>query len=265
MLIAAGLLCIQGCSDDDDKNQTNPTIPGNSASIPAQKIDIGGYGLNVYCAGNGSPTVVLESGGGDDMTVWYDVFFQIASMTTVCAYDRAGLGESDMGPMPRSSRQIAHELHALLGELSGMGVASPYILVGHSLGGAHIRVFADQYPAETAGFVFVDPTVVTGTVDQITPPPGAPVGVAAEFAAFPESMAQANAAKLPDVPLVLISAMLGKTPEEREMWYAAHQQLLEQVSDSTHLISENSEHYVHTDEPELVVNAIQQVYQKTAR
>jgi pimeloyl-ACP methyl ester carboxylesterase len=74
-------------------------------------------------------------------------------MTRVCAFDRAGMGWSDAGPQPRTSRRIADELHTLLHEAN---IPQPYLLVGHSFGGMNMRVYAATYPQEVAGLVLVD-------------------------------------------------------------------------------------------------------------
>ena len=122
---------------------------------PGRLVDIGGYKLKLNCTGSGSPTVVLESGLGDVSIGWRRVQPEIAQSLRVCSYDRAGYGGSDPGPMPRTSLQIATELHALLHRA---GEPAPYLLVGHSFGGYNIRVFTGQYPDEVAGLVLVDST-----------------------------------------------------------------------------------------------------------
>lgn len=116
-------------------------------------VDVGGYRLHVFCAGEGSPAVILESGLGVPGLGWTLVEQDAAKFTRVCYYDRAGYGFSDPGPEPRTSLQIARELHALLERTP---VPAPYVLVGHSLGGFNVRVFAGQYPRDVAGVVLVD-------------------------------------------------------------------------------------------------------------
>ncbi|MGC2449542.1 MAG: alpha/beta hydrolase [Candidatus Sulfotelmatobacter sp.] len=122
---------------------------------PGRLVDTGGHLLKINCTGSGSPTVVLESGWGDVLVEWLAVQTQISTFTRVCSYDRAGYGESDPGPQPRTSLQIARELHALL---QSSGEHPPFILVGHSFGGYNVRVFHGRYPNEVVGLVLVDAT-----------------------------------------------------------------------------------------------------------
>jgi len=120
---------------------------------PGELVDVGGYRLHVHCIGTGSPTVILEAGLGDNWLTWSLVQEEIGSFTRVCAYDRAGLGWSDSGRGPLQSSQVAESLHTLL---DNAGIQGPYVLVGHSVGGIHVRSFAHQYPDDVAGMVLVD-------------------------------------------------------------------------------------------------------------
>jgi pimeloyl-ACP methyl ester carboxylesterase len=120
---------------------------------PGRLVDIGGYRLHLYCLGEGSPTVLLEAGGGNPWLSWYKVQPQVASFTRVCSYDRAGLGWSDPSPKPRTAKVISQELHTLL---RNAGIDGPFVLVGHSLGGMDVRMFANLYPSEVAAMVLVD-------------------------------------------------------------------------------------------------------------
>jgi pimeloyl-ACP methyl ester carboxylesterase len=120
---------------------------------PGQLVDVGGYRLHINCTGTGSPTVVVDAGLGDWSTMWGYVQTDVAKTTRICTYDRAGLGWSEPGPLPRDARQFAKELHTLL---QNADIAGPYVLVGHSMGGLTIRVFAHEYPSEVAGIVLVD-------------------------------------------------------------------------------------------------------------
>ena len=120
---------------------------------PGRRYDVGGYKMHIDCIGEGSPTVVLESGLGDSYISWRKVQPEITKFTRVCSYDRAGLGFSDSSPQPRTSKVIAQELRALL---NAAGVAPPYVLVGHSMGGYDVRLYASLYRGEVAGMVLVD-------------------------------------------------------------------------------------------------------------
>jgi pimeloyl-ACP methyl ester carboxylesterase len=120
---------------------------------PGKMIDVGGFRMHLYCVGQGSPVVILDSGLSDTWLHWYKVQPQVAQFTRVCSYDRAGLGWSDPSPRPRTSRVIAEELHTLLKKA---GVLPPFVLVGHSMGGLNVRMYASLYPADVAGMVLVD-------------------------------------------------------------------------------------------------------------
>jgi len=121
--------------------------------MPGLLVDIGGYKLHIDCTGQGSPAVILDSGLGDGYTVWQKIQPQISIITRVCSYDRAGYGYSDFSPRSRTSKVFAEELHALLNRAN---VAPPYILVGHSMGGLDVRLYAKLYPTDMAGIVLVD-------------------------------------------------------------------------------------------------------------
>jgi pimeloyl-ACP methyl ester carboxylesterase len=120
---------------------------------PGQLVDVGGYRLHLHCVGQGSPTVVLDAGLGAFSLDWGAVQPEIARSTRVCAYDRAGLGWSEPGPLPRSPQQFATELYALL---ANAGVEGPYVLVAHSISGKTARLFASQHPDEVSGIVLID-------------------------------------------------------------------------------------------------------------
>ncbi|HEU4907590.1 MAG TPA: alpha/beta hydrolase, partial [Propionibacteriaceae bacterium] len=118
-----------------------------------QLVDVGGSRLHIYCVGEGSPTVVLDAGLGGFSLDWSLVQPELVGSTQVCAYDRAGYGWSDPSPQPRTPSQIADELQTLL---VNAGIQGPYVLVGHSAGGKHVRLFADRHPQDVVGMVLVD-------------------------------------------------------------------------------------------------------------
>jgi pimeloyl-ACP methyl ester carboxylesterase len=147
---------------------TYETVAGSSDHLayrPAGRlIDMGGYSMHIDCRGEGSPTVVMDAGLGGSSLDWSLVQPEVASTTRVCSYDRAGMGWSEVGPLPRTPGSIAEELHQLLYRA---GVSGPFILVGHSLAGKTIRMFAAAHPADVAGMVLVDAR--SEYVDALTP------------------------------------------------------------------------------------------------
>jgi pimeloyl-ACP methyl ester carboxylesterase len=120
---------------------------------PGRLIDVGGHRLHLACAGTGSTTVVIDAGLGDWSTAWSLVQPEVARSTRTCTYDRAGSVWSDPGPQPRVASVFAHDLHTLLARAD---VPGPYVLVGHSMGGLTMQLFARDYPSEVAGLVLID-------------------------------------------------------------------------------------------------------------
>lgn len=120
---------------------------------PGQMVDVGGYRLHISCMGTGSPPVIIDAGLGAWSLEWSWVQPEVAKSTQVCTYDRAGMGYSEAGPLPRNAKQFAIELHTLLEQAS---IAGPYVMVGHSLGGLPVRVFVHDYPEEVVGVVLID-------------------------------------------------------------------------------------------------------------
>jgi pimeloyl-ACP methyl ester carboxylesterase len=120
---------------------------------PGHLVDIGGYRLHLWCTGDGAPAVILDTGLGGTSAGWGFVQPDVARFTRVCSYDRAGMGYSDPGPSPRTARRIATELGELLAR---SGIAGPVVLVGASIAGFDVRVFASDHPERAAGLVLVD-------------------------------------------------------------------------------------------------------------
>lgn len=137
----------------------SPAQPPTPTPKPSGMVDIGGYELYYECSGKDSsadgthPTVILESGGGVDSSAWAAVVADLEDTTRVCTYDRANLGRSDKVPGPRTFHDMTRDLQVLLEKAH---IGEPYILVGHSMGGSLVRIFAHQHPGEVAGIVLVD-------------------------------------------------------------------------------------------------------------
>ena len=134
--------------------QSEPFV-ASSYTRPQHLVSVGRRRMNIYCSGNGSPTVVLDAGLGDGTLVWRYVQGPIARYTRVCSYDRAGMGFSDPTTSSRDAGAVVSDLHALL---RGAGITPPYVMVGHSIAGLYSRLYADRYPREVVGLVLVDPS-----------------------------------------------------------------------------------------------------------
>jgi pimeloyl-ACP methyl ester carboxylesterase len=127
---------------------------------PGEMIDVGGYRLHVHVMGEGhdGPTVLLENGGTGIVPQWGWVQPDVATFARVVAYDRPGTGWSEAPLEPLDAEGAVRALHRVLEQV---GVEGPYVLVGHSMGGLMLRVFAQTYPDEVAGMVLVDPRDLT--------------------------------------------------------------------------------------------------------
>lgn len=176
-LVMAGLLAAAG---------TLAVTPASASPADGDfsgLVDIGGRSLYLECRGEGSPTVVLESGAGGRADVWSRDLTRpagertmvqqgVSEFTRVCSYDRPGTigtvnpdldpegpeffpSRSDPVPQPRTSQDVMADVHALL---TAAQVPGPYVLVGHSAGGLSQRLFAGTYPDDVVGMVLIDST-----------------------------------------------------------------------------------------------------------
>jgi pimeloyl-ACP methyl ester carboxylesterase len=121
---------------------------------PGRLVSVGTHRLHINCQGSGSPAVALDAALGASSLSWTLVQPGIARLTQTCAYDRAGLGWSDAGPVPRTAGRAADELRLLLDRA---GVTPPYVLVGHSFGAFVQQIFAARFRHETAALLLLDP------------------------------------------------------------------------------------------------------------
>lgn len=134
---------------------------------PGRLINLGTHSLHLQCDGEGAPSVIFDAALGASSLSWSLVQPAVARVTRACAYDRAGFGWSEGGPLPRTAGRIADELHELL---TRAGVRPPYLLVGHSFGGLVMRIFASRHADDVGGLVLIEPAVpeewMTPTADQ---------------------------------------------------------------------------------------------------
>ena len=261
-LVALVLLCL--------------VLPACAHHPAARKVDIGGFRLLVRCAGQGHPTVLMDSGLGDTLESWSEVFPQVQVFTTVCVYDRAGLGGSDPGPTPRTSQRIVDELHALI---TNAHIDGPFILVGHSFGGLNIRLFAREHPAEAVGMVLVEATHEDYPAKEKTARPIAETrklensfGLAtpaaqSEFKSLSQSAEEVRTSPpLPDIPLIVITAgRRGEAEPLRQIWMDLQRDLVTKAPNARQVLAEHSGHYVQFDEPEVIVSAIHELVESGRR
>ena len=243
-------------------------------------IKTGNIQLFVKLAGEGLPAVVFEAGMGEDHATWRDVQPEIARLARTLSYDRAGLGQSEAGSPPRTVTQLARELHALL---LAINMPGPYILVGHSLGGNIITLFAHLFPGETAGLVFVDAGFDEQRLKRVVRMeewvareraiekyvPAFSPGQQMEKDSLDESCVQAGQARpLPDVPAVVLSGTLINpdfplSAVEREVKLQTHRELAAALPQSQHLLVPEARHYLQNETPPVVIEAIKKILLKT--
>jgi pimeloyl-ACP methyl ester carboxylesterase len=117
-------------------------------------VEVGSHKVFLNCTGSAhGPTVILEAGSGDSSEVWDAVQKQVEQFAGVCSYDRLGLGKSEKLAAPHSADEIVDDLHQLL---QAARVPTPYVMVGHSIGGIFVRKFAALYPTDVTGMVLLD-------------------------------------------------------------------------------------------------------------
>ena len=247
---------------------------GSSESVlKLQKVDVGGHGLQFLVGGQGSPAVIFEGGFGTGIASWSTVQRDVAAFAQTVSYDRAGIGQSDPGPKPRSAKQIAAELHTALEKA---GVKPPYVMVGHSFGGIYVRVFADMYPKEVVGLVLIDPSqesfndwLVKNQPDRVKAGQSniakASEGVQAEFASVDTSYAQARVAKVPEgIPVTILTATEDDSmpAEARKLWIEKHKEWAATVPASKHIVVDKASHFIQAQQPALVVDSIKQVLKR---
>ncbi len=273
------------------------------AKVTDQKVDVGGLELGYRCLGDGRPVVVIAPGGGDPGRSWLELLPRIAELTRVCVYSRAGLGASDpLPPDPRTVRNVVDELQALL---VNAGIQGPYVLVGHSLGGLHVRSYAARFPDEVVGMVLVDTTHEKhfALMDALTPPavkdfqdkrkkmkPHPPLEGISDFDAY--LGADADLPRLGEIPLIVmgstrepdLSKWRARMPKEIKELYELSREEIDNYRAGANALGEHlvrvqallsaqgryvevqdAGHFIHNDRPDLVLEAILEVVEMARR
>ena len=246
------------------------TRNGKPTGLFARKVNVGGHRLFIQCRGKGSPTVVLESGGGWNSAAWSSIEPGLARTTRVCSYDRAGLGNSDARVSPElvSAATVVEELHTLL---QGAGISPPYVLGGWSLGSFWIRLYTKRYPGDVVGLVSVDGTPIGLPGEPFlaalpppppteTPPPPPPPGLPDAYD-YPAAAAELAAA--PDLgarPLVvLIAGARGGPPELEAAALEATKQIALLSTSSIVVRADGAGHAIQLEAPDLTAEAFRVV------
>ena len=236
-------------------------------------IDVGGRGLSVKLEGDGTPTIVFESGGGDDASVWSDITPEVRRRSHVrtVLYDRAGLGRSDPVPLPYS---IDDEAISLKTVLDRVGVRGDTVLVAHSYGGFIATLIAASDP-RVVGLVLVDANLpgsfddaaVAHLLTTYRPQYDALQQARPELArvmiplmeAYPATVKRMRSVSLPaTLPVIDIVAehSWGSTPEENESLRRAHAAFVAESTAREAVLAKNSGHNVMRDRPDVVLDAI---------
>ena len=241
-------------------------------------VDLGGYKLFTSESGAGVPIVVFESGMGEGVSTWQKVQPDVSKFARTFTYDRAGLDKSDPSPHARTVEQMVSELHSLLRSAK---VPSPYIFVGHSLGGAIVQLYAYKYPSEVAGLVLVDPEdgrLLTKLQSRM------PIDqwkererLLSKFMSNATSTQKAElegtktsgealtgALPLPNVPVTLLTGTkkdpdFPGNPLEQDIKLELQNELLIQIPHSRHVLVPESRHYIQEDAPRVVMEAIHEM------
>jgi len=239
--------------------------------LPHARFSVTTFGIrSLVVAGVGSPTVVFESGIGQGKRNWAAVFNKVAEVTCAVAYDRAGYGQSEASDQPRDGLQIVLELRDML---HTEGIAPPYVLVGHSLGGTVVKLFAKTYPHEVAGVVLVDARHEeftqrcrqVGVHRLLYEPPETflsmlPPVPRAEVLAAPLTLKQARrAGTFPDVPLIVLtqSNVTSRWPKSLgTVWEASQRKMAKMSALGRIKVVREAGHNVHMDRPDVVIRAV---------
>ena len=269
---------LAGCGGDDAKPEAASKAPAKPVS---GSFDVQGHQMFIECKGEGSPTVVLDSGLGVDSTsTWAAVRPQIARTTRVCIYDRAGMASSEPGPKPRTIATMGDELHELLAKA---GVKPPYVLTGASLGGMNAQLYAACHPDEVAGVVLVDslhpdldrkiePLLgKRGAADRRAALARNAEGVTYEDLLAGDEELRKAGGDFPPVPLIALKHGISfdpggqPVPSIERLWGRLQEANARLSPQGKVVVAPESHHRIAEDQPELVVKAIREVVEATRR
>lgn len=275
------------------------TAPSPSTSVSNERVadvDVGGRTMHLVCVGptdTGEPTILLEAGGGGDYLSWGEILPVMQSTHRLCAYDRAGLGQSE--PPAEASRTAADQVADLRALLDAAGVSGPFVIGAHSYGANVAILFTQAYPDDVVGLLFVDPQsprVDERFRDALPEPAADEPASLAEFrdvletfnddpSLNPEhlhlwpSFAEAAAALdapgplFGDRPVVVLSAettpgpQLGLPPNLAktidDLWAAGQQELADESTAGSLETVSGAGHEIQVDQPPAVIHALERI------
>jgi pimeloyl-ACP methyl ester carboxylesterase len=281
--IAALVLVCAGCGGHAVAVREAAHSAPKTRSVPGEpglEYLVRGRFLYLLCEGEGSPTVVFESGLGDGHRAWQWVAPELANSTTVCTYDRAGLDFSQLAPKRATARAKVRDLHALL---RAAGLRPPYVLVGHSYGGMLVHVYVSDYPRDVAAVVLLDSSHPDQQARMLAALPPARAGEGRALRSVRAALAPRNfpnpegvdwsrssdearaAGSFGDKPLVVVTAgeHEGAAPPViarrlERAWLAVQNDLARLSSDSVHVVATRSPHYIQSNlgQPLLVIRIV---------
>lgn len=258
--------------------------PAAVAQVPqGRQVTVNGRSWWLSCAGKGTPAVILEAGHTESSDTWRAVQPRVAEFTRACSYDRAGRGRSGAIPDSISERTASDAAGDLAALLRAAGEHGPYVLVGHSLGGLLVRMFAATVPTQVAGLVLVDAVHEREfeAIDSLLTPEqraeGAGMRPMSPERFDIEGILRDIRERAPSIPWPLVVVARGRPLAENEMppsWSPVQRRQREQLRRalqqelaalSQHgslIVAESSGHHVHHDQPQLVVTAIRELVEK---
>ncbi len=244
-------------------------------SLPTKRLlKVNGLNMEYICAGNGSPVIILINGAGGLIEGWFRVFEPLSKLSTVFAYNRLGVGNSDKPTVPQTGEAMVNDLKALLEEAN---LNPPYLLVGHSLGGLISNLFARKFSHEICGVVLVEsaaPEDVSLRSQHQSALQRLILHITDIFSKNHElweteqihtTIAQIEQAKpFPQLPLIVViggkPAMSWAIPAKVLEARADHQRKLVNLSlKGMQIIAEKSGHFPQIAEPNVVIEAVQKV------
>lgn len=220
-------------------------------------------------AGEGRPTIIFESGLGTRKETWAWILPDLSQTTRVFAYDRAGTGDSVARSNDRSGAQIVHELHDLLATLH---LPPPYVLVGHSMGGEYISLYARTYPDEMAAAVYIDcrhedlagRCRKAGVSCEPSPVQAATKifsASAREMAAEPDTVRQIHeAGPYPPIPVLVLTANdIRRGEKANRIWLELQKDLVALSPRGRQVVCDECGHAIHAEQPRMVRDEIRKL------